>query len=174
MSLSRSEGKRKLPTLSLAKWLFLITGFVVFLAVCFVLYVRTADADYRNAENHAIRIAKEQGGLTEIGESVRHTWIETVWIVSGKDADGADWMIFERQDGLVREKIGENLSKSQMLAKFAEEHAGEPIRIIPGWFNDQPAWEIRYWNEKSEEHQTLDFYSFKDGSLLKRYVLSSQ
>ncbi|TFE30040.1 DUF5590 domain-containing protein [Cohnella luojiensis] len=173
MNLSRSEGKRNIPSLSLARWFIVLTGFFVFVAVSFFLYVRSADSEYRNSETNAIRIAKEQGGLTEIDEAVTHTWNETVWVVSGKDADGENWMIFERVDEIVRKKLSENMSEKQMLAKFSEEHNGTPIRIIPGWFNGGPVWEIRYWNENSNEYQSLDFYSFENGSMLKTYVLSS-
>ncbi|RED60400.1 DUF5590 domain-containing protein [Cohnella lupini] len=173
MILSRSEGQRRMPSLSLVRWLVIVTGFVVFVLVSFFLYVRSADSDYRRAENVAIRIAKEQASLTDITEAVTHTWDETVWIVSGKDAEGEEWMIFERSSELVRRKISESISKKQMLAKFSQEHTGTPIRIMPGWFENQPVWEIRYWNEKSKENQSIDFYSFNDGTLMKTYVLSS-
>jgi len=173
MNLSRSEGQRRMPSLSLSRWLIIITGFIAFVIVSFVLYVRSADTDYRRAEINAIRIAQEQGGLTKVTDAINHTWDETVWVVSGTDSDGQAWMIFERQEELVRKKVSENLSEEQMLAKFAQEHSGSLIRILPGWFRDQPIWEIRYWNEQNKAHQSLDFYSFEDGKMLKTYVLSS-
>ncbi|RKP57016.1 hypothetical protein D7Z26_03240 [Cohnella endophytica] len=169
----RSGGPKKLPSLSLVKWIFLVTGFVAFVLVSFFLYVRSSDSEYRNAENNAIRIAKEQGGLTSISDAASHTWDETVWVVSGKDADGEPWMIFERANEIVREKMSENLSRKQMLAQFGLEHEGTPIRIIPGWFKDAPAWEIRYWTGTDKQRQSLDFYSLENGTLLKTFVLSS-
>ncbi|QJD82461.1 cell wall elongation regulator TseB-like domain-containing protein [Cohnella herbarum] len=174
MNLSRSEGQRKMPSLSLGRWLIVLAGFIVFVLVSAVLFVRSADSEYRSAEKQAIRIAKAQGGLAEVDEAVSHTWDETVWVVTGKDSEGTEWMIWERKDELIKKKISENISEQQMLAKFAEEHSGTPIRIIPGWFMNGPAWEVRYWNEKSQEHQSLDFFSFQDGKLLKTYVLSIQ
>jgi len=174
MSLGRGESRRNVPTLTPGKWAILIAGFVVFAIVCAVLFVRSADADFRRAENQAIRLAKAQGGLTGIDEATTHTWNETVWVVSGKDAEGTEWMVFERSGEIVREKASELLSKQQMLDKFAAIHEGSPIRMLPGWFEGKPAWEIRYWNEKSRKHQSLDFYSMKDGAMLKTYVLSSQ
>lgn len=173
MNLMRSGGQKRAPALSLVKWLILATGFVVFVLVSLFLYVRSSDSQYRDAENNAIRIAKEQGGLAEVSDAISHTWDETVWVVSGKDPDGESWMIFERETGIVREKMSDNLTRKQMLAKFALDHAGAPIRIIPGWFKDGPAWEIRYWNGSDKRQQSLDFYSFKDGTMLKTYVLSS-
>ncbi|MFC5467726.1 DUF5590 domain-containing protein [Cohnella suwonensis] len=175
MNLSRTEGHRKGPSLSLAKWGILVAGFVVFVLVCFYLYVRSSDKDYRSVENRAVRIAKQQAGLKEVTDAASHTWDETVWIVSGKDADGESWVVFEKSDGVVKEKTTDNLTKKQMLAKFESEHEGAsaPIRMIPGWFKGQPAWEIRYWNNDDHLHQSLGFYSFKDGTMLKTYVLSS-
>ncbi|WP_239614229.1 cell wall elongation regulator TseB-like domain-containing protein [Cohnella mopanensis] len=174
MNLSRSEGQRKIPSLSLGRWIVILAGFILFVIVSIVLFVRSADSEYRNGENRAIRIAKEQGGLVEISKSSPHTWDETVWIVTGNDSAGETWMVWERKDELIRKKVSENVSEKQMLAKFSQEHSGDPIRIIPGWFMDQPAWEIRYWSEKSKQYQSLDFYSFEDGRVLKTYVLSSQ
>lgn len=175
MNLSRSEKERKLPSLSLYRWVILITGFIVFVAVSFFLYIRSADSDHRNAQNNAIEIAYKQGGLEEVSEAVIHTWDETVWVVTGKDSEGETWMLWERKDELVKQKVSENISKERMLKKFSEEHAGlKPIRVLPGWFKGQPVWEIRYWNETSKESQSIDFYSLHDGTMLKTYMLSSQ
>jgi uncharacterized protein YpmB len=175
MNLSRSEKERRLPTLSLFRWMVLITGFVVFVIVSFVLYIQSADSEYRKAEREAAQIAQKQGGLVEVSEAVRHTWDETVWVVTGKDSENQIWMVWERKAELVKRKVNENKSEKQMLSMFTQEHAGvTPIRMLPGWFQDQPIWEIRYKNNSDEEHQTIDFYSFKDGTKLKTYVLSSQ
>jgi uncharacterized protein YpmB len=175
MILSRSEKERRLPSLSRIRWLILITGFVVFVAVSFFLYIRSADSHHRNAMNNAIEIAHKQGGLKDVSEAVIHTWDETVWVVTGMDSEGETWMLWERKTELVKRKVSENMSKKRMLTKFSEEHVGlEPIRVLPGWFNDQPVWEIRYWNETAKEHQSIDFYSFQDGTKLKTYALSSQ
>ncbi|MFC4302881.1 DUF5590 domain-containing protein [Cohnella boryungensis] len=171
MSAVRGEGKRFFPSLTRGKWIILIAGFVLFVLVSFVLYVRTADSEYRKEENKAVRLAKEQGGLTEVTEAVSHTWEETVWVVTGKDAEGQSWMVFEHKDGVLRAKLDDNLSREQMLDLFARDHEGKPIRMMPGWFNGQPAWEIRYWNDAGEEHQSLSFYALADGSMLKTYTL---
>jgi uncharacterized protein YpmB len=175
MSLSRSEKERRLPTLSLKRWLVLITGFVVFVIVTFVLYIRSADSEYRKAESKAAQIAQKQGGLVEVSEAVRHTWDETVWVVTGLDSENQTWMIWERKEELIKRKVNENKSEKQMLSIFTQEHAGvTPIRMIPGWFQDQPIWEIRYKINSGDGQQSIDFYSFKDGTKLKTYVLSSQ
>lgn len=175
MSLSRSETLRKIPRISWGRWLVVFAGFVVFVLVCFVLYIRSADADYRRAETRAIAYAKQQGGLTDIDAVDLHTWEENAWIVTGKDADGEQWMIWVRQSDYVKLKVSENVSKARMIGIFTAAHGGEkPIRILPAWFQDAPAWEVRYWNDAGVRHEAIDFYSFKDGSKLKTYELSAQ
>ncbi|XID94354.1 DUF5590 domain-containing protein [Paenibacillaceae bacterium WGS1546] len=174
MSLSRGDERRRAPALTFGKWMILVGGFILFVLVSFVLYIRTVDADYRQAEKQAIRIAKEQGGLTEIMEASTHTWDETVWVVTGKDGDGEEWIFYERESELVKLRAAEHVSRDRMLALFKESRGEEPIRMMPGWFRGQPAWEVRYWSAQEEDLQSIDFYSLKDGSLLRQYVLSGQ
>ena len=175
MNLSLSESLRKMPRISWVRWMIVILGFLVFVAVSFVLYIRSADSDYRQAERRAIAIAKQQGELVEIDRAELHTWQENVWIVSGEDAQGDKWMIWERETELLKLRVSENVSKSLMIRMFADSHGGEkPNRILPGWFHGAPAWEIRYWSETGRRHEAIDFYSFKDGTKLKTYELPTQ
>jgi len=175
MNLSRSESLRKGPGISWLRWGVVLLGFIAFAAVSFVLYIRSADSDYRRAERRALAIAKQQGELVDIQRAELHTWQENVWIVTGDDAQGETWMIWERQTELLKLKVSENVSKSRMILKFADSHGGEkPNRILPGWFQGTPAWEIRYWSESGKRHEAIDFYSFKDGTKLKTYELPTQ
>ncbi|WEK55737.1 MAG: hypothetical protein P0Y55_06740 [Candidatus Cohnella colombiensis] len=175
MNLSRSESFRRIPSISLRRWIIIIVGFIVFVGVSFVLYIRSADSVHRQEEKHAIRIAEQQAAFAEVKDATVHIWEEKMWIVRGLDAEGVEWMLWERQDELVKLKVSDNFSERQMLDKFVQEHSGkEPIQLIPGWFQDQPVWEVRYWNEVGERHQAIDFYSFKDGTKLKTYELAIQ
>lgn len=175
MNLSRSESLRRGAGISWLRWGIVLLGFIAFAAVSFVLYIRSADSDYRRAEHRAIAIAKQQGELVDIERAELHTWQENVWIVTGDDAQGETWMIWERQNELLKLKVSENISKSRMIRKFADGHGGEePNRILPGWFQGAPAWEIRYWSESGKRHEAIDFYSFKDGTKLKTYELPTQ
>ena len=172
MSLSRSENRRRLPALSLGRWIF--AGFLLLLAlaVSAVLFIRSEDAGYRRDENRAIQLAKNQGGLTEVERAELYTWNETLWIVIGKDANNESWIIWERNDGLVKKKLSEGFSESRIRERFASERpSADPIRVLPGWFSGQPVWEIRYYKTRSTRQQGIDFYSFQDGTLLQTYDL---
>lgn len=174
MNLSRSARERRLPSLSLIRWLVVIAGFLVFILVSFVLYVRSADSGHRHAEKKAYEIAQNQGGLAEVSKASIHTWDETVWVVVGKDTEGETWMLWEREQELVKKKVSENVSEEQMLAKFSTDNPGrKALRILPGWFQGQPVWEIRYRNDSDAGKQSIDFYSFEDGTKLRTYWLAS-
>lgn len=174
MILSRSAKERKLLSLSLIRWLIIIAGFLLFIIVSFVLYIRSADSGHRHAEKKAYQIAQNQGGLAEVSKASIHTWDETVWVVSGEDEEGQEWMVWEREQELVKKKVSENVSEQQMLELFATGNAGrKALRILPGWFRGQPVWEIRSRNEPNDGHQLIEFYSFESGTKLRTYWLVS-
>jgi uncharacterized protein YpmB len=173
MSPSRAESRSRLASMSIGRWIFVIAGFLLFLAVLFMIYIRSVDSGYRGEQKRAMALAQSQAGLTRIDGAVQYTWEETVWVVRGRDRDKQSWIVWERKDGLVKEKESDNFSMTQMRDRFAAEHpSAKSIRILPGWFNNQPVWEIRYDDRASStRHPSISFYSFKDGSLLNTYVL---
>ncbi|WP_217594999.1 DUF5590 domain-containing protein [Cohnella sp. GbtcB17] len=149
-------------------------GFLVFVAVVFVVYVRSADADYRGEERAAAAKAKQEAGLTEVDNVSKHVWDDSVWVVEGKDASDTDWFVWLRKDGVVKEKASEGYDAERIRSRFNADHPGKKIaRLLPGWFSEQPAWEIRYFDDPASKRQAIVFYSFKDGSLLRTYNLVS-
>ena len=172
MSLSRAEERKRPPIMTGRRWTLLILGFLVFVIVIFVIYVQSAGAGYRNEKDDAIRLAKKEAGIAKTTDAVKHVWDESVWVVTGKDADGVKWIVWERQAGIVKEKEDDGLNEAAAKRRFAEEHPGQQIvRVLPGWFENQPAWEIRYVSDPESERQAIDFYAFKDGTKLKTYDL---
>jgi uncharacterized protein YpmB len=153
--------------------MFVFAGFVLFVAVLFVLFVRSVNADYRAEENRAIALAKTQGGLVRVDAAVQYTWEEPVWVVRGRDRNKHTWIVWERRDGLVKEQESLNYPESQMRERFAAERpTAKPLRVVPGWFRSKPVWEIRYEDRASTSGgQAIAFYSFKDGTLLTTYEL---
>jgi uncharacterized protein YpmB len=172
MTPSRSDAYRRRSPLTPGRWALLIGGFLLFLLVLFVVTVRNADADYRRDEARAVATAKTEAGLKRIGSVSMHVWDETVWVVTGKDAEGVEWIVWERASGLVKEKLEDGLSEKRIRELFASQHPGSDIvRLLPGWFDNQPAWEIRYVADPDTGRQSIDFYAFKDGTKLKTYDL---
>ncbi|MBB6635344.1 DUF5590 domain-containing protein [Cohnella thailandensis] len=172
MSLSRTENRRRSHAIPPWRWALLIIGFLVFLCVAFFVYVRSADSDYTAEERQAIRIAKTEAGLKEIDGTYKHVWEETVWVVAGTDEQGEKWMVWERANEVVKEKLSGGYNENQIVSQFRLQHPGTNIvRILPGWFQNQPAWEIRYVSDPETKRQAIDFYQFQSGKHLKTYDL---
>ncbi|SFB17589.1 Uncharacterized protein YpmB [Cohnella sp. OV330] len=149
-------------------------GFLVFIAVVFVVYIRSADAGYRGEERAAVSRAKQEAGLTEVDAVSKHVWDDSVWVVEGKDASDTDWFVWLREDGAVKEKVADGYGEDGIRSRFNADHPGKKIaRLLPGWFSGQPAWEIRYIDDPGTKRQAIVFYSFKNGSELRTYNLVS-
>lgn len=172
MNLSRTESRRRLPVMTPARWAAAAVTILVAAVMSAVLYFRGVDAEYREEEERAIRLAIEQGGLVQADRAVSYTWDETMWIVIGKDQEGQDWIVWERADGLEKRKISDGYSEARIRERFAAERpSARPIRVLPGWFEGRPVWEIRYERTPGSDQQGIDFYSFEDGTLLQTYDL---
>lgn len=174
MTPSRTAARKRPTAWSGWRLAIVIVGFLVFVAVVFALYVRSADGDYRGEQRTAIDRAKREAGLVSVQSASKHVWQESVWVVQGKDASGEDWFVWLRDAGIVKEKASDGLTEERAEAAFAAAHPGKKIvRMLPGWFADQPAWEIRYIDDEETSRQAILFLSFKDGTELKAYNLIS-
>lgn len=172
MSLSRAEERKRASFMTVSRWIWLIVCFLVFVCVFFVVYVKTAVSDYDDERNAAIRQAKKEAGIAQTIDAVKHVWDESVWVVTGKDESGVKWFVWERKDGIVKEKAEDGLSSDDIAGRFKEAHPEtDVVRVLPGWFENQPAWEIRYVIDAASERQAIDFYAFRDGTKLKTYDL---
>lgn len=175
MSPERNSRKRtefRRFRLSRVRWIILACSFVLFVLVSFYLYVRAADTDHRRGEKQAMRLAKAESGVHEVTGAYDHTWDEKVWVVAGKDAEGKAMMVWQLSTGPLVLKEGEFVDENAMRAQFAASHEGRPpIRMLPGWFQGEPVWELRYWKDDDRRRQAIDFYSARDGKWLKTYEL---
>ena len=172
MSLSRSASRIRIRSFPLGRWILALILLLAAVAAAFAMYVRAADSDYRNERSKAVSFAREQGELATVERAVFYTWDESLWVVEGTDREGVAWMLWERGDGLVKEKIDDGFSEARILAQFGVQkpHA-EVVRIQPGWFANQPVWEIRYRLAPDSPKQSIGFYSFKEGIGIKTYDL---
>ncbi|MFC3801347.1 DUF5590 domain-containing protein [Cohnella sp. GCM10012308] len=174
MTPSRIAERRRQSAWTGWRLTLIVLGFLVFVAVVFVVYIRSADAEYRGEERAAVAKAKQEAGLIKIGNVSKHVWDDSVWVVEGKDASDTDWFVWLRQDGSIKEKSGDGYSEEGIRDRFNSDHPGKKIvRLLPGWFSGQPAWEIRYIDDPDSKRQAIVFYSFKDGNALRTYNLVS-
>ncbi|TJY44309.1 hypothetical protein E5161_02680 [Cohnella pontilimi] len=173
MSPRRADKRSGHTTMSMGRWMFVLAGFLLFCAVMLVIFVRSVNAGYRADEQHAIAVAKEQSGLTEVDEAVQYTWEEPVWVVRGRDGNNQTWFVWERKDGILKKQENGNYSEAQIRERFSAEHpTAQSIRVVPGWFDNRPVWEFRYEDlADGNQRPSISFYSFEDGTLLNTYVL---
>lgn len=172
MTPSRISERRRQSAWTGWRLALIIAGFIVFLAVVFAVYVRSADAEYRGEERSAIGRAKQEAGLVKVDRATKHVWEDSVWVVEGKDAANAEWFVWLRKDGVTKEKAGDGLGEAQVRNLFEASRPGKKVvRLLPGWFAGQPAWELRYIDDPAAKRQAILFYSFKDGTELKTYNL---
>ncbi|THF78417.1 cell wall elongation regulator TseB-like domain-containing protein [Cohnella fermenti] len=172
MSLSRLEDRRRTHGIPAWRYILLAALFLLFLCVAFFVYVRSADAEYTADERKAIRLALSEGGLANVDATYKHVWEETVWVVIGTDAQGDKRIVWERESGISAEQMSAGYDEDQIVSRFRIDHPGDDIvRILPGWFQNEPAWEIRYVTDAASKLQAIDFYQFHSGEHLKTYDL---
>lgn len=172
MRISRMESRRRMPLMSIGRWIALGSGVLLSAALLAVIYVRAADADYRREERQAVELAREQAWLVQVDRAVFYTWDESLWIVFGKDPEGRDIIVWERESGIEAMPLDAGYNESQIRERFrADRPSARLIRMLPAWFNGGPAWEIRYVPAPGSKQQGIDFYSFSSGTLLKTYTL---
>jgi len=155
-------------------WQWAALAGVVFIAVCVlaVIYVRNADAEYRHGERRAIELARTEADLAEADQVVFYTWDESLWIVIGKNREGTPIIVWERESGVESMPLAEGHTEEEILERFRRDKPdARLVRVLPGWFNGMPVWEIRYMPVPGTKEQALDFYSFRTGQHLKTYTL---
>ncbi|MDG0789632.1 DUF5590 domain-containing protein [Cohnella ginsengisoli] len=130
MTPSRISERRRLSAWTGWRLTLIALGFLVFIAVVFVVYIRNADAGYRGEERAAVSRAKQEAGLTEIDAVSKHVWDDSVWVVEGKDASDTDWFVWLRDDGAVKEKVADGYGEDGIRSRFNADHPGKKDRAF--------------------------------------------
>jgi uncharacterized protein YpmB len=172
MTLSRKESRRRLPAITWRLWVWLALWLAVLLIVLLLILVRIAGSSYAAEEREAVRRAIQGAGIVDVEWAFKHVWDEQVWVFLGTDADGERWMVWESPDGFVKEREADIVTEDELRARLAEDDPQRRIeRMVPGWFQGEPVWEVRYRASPDAEHQSLDFYSVRSGIKRKTYEL---
>jgi len=172
MNLSRRDSRRKAPVITWKFWVWLSFSLVAILIALILWFVREAGSDYAREEREAVRRAMQEAGLVSVEWAFRHVWDDSVWVVLGIDGEGVRWMVWESPEGIVREREADLVSEGELRAMIRSDAPGRKIlRIVPGWFQGEPVWEVRYIADPEEERQAIDFYSARDGTKRKTYDL---
>ena len=171
MSRTRTKRQRR-RGITITQWIALTSGVLLSALLLVVLYVRSADAEYRQGESQALELARTQAGIVQADRVLSYTWDETLWIVIGKNEEDRDLIVWQRESGIETAYLEEGFAEAEIIASFqADRPSARLIRILPGWFHGIPVWELRYYPDPDSSEQGLDFYSFRTGKLLKTYTL---
>jgi uncharacterized protein YpmB len=172
MNLSRRDSRRKTPVITWKLGVWLIFSLMAILIAFAMWYVREAGSDYAREEREAVRRTMQEAGLVSVEWAFRHAWDDSVWVVLGTDGEGVRWMVWETPDGYIRERESDLVGEAELRAMIRNDEPGRKIlRVVPGWFQGEPVWEVRYIADSEEGRQAIDFYSARDGAKRKTYDL---
>ncbi|KOR88819.1 DUF5590 domain-containing protein [Paenibacillus solani] len=158
------------------KWiLWSITGLLLLL-LGIQLYYSYVMKDTWNEETMAIQAAKQYGELVSSEKTYKSVWGEdnNYWVVTGKDADNQDRMVWvkftddnvpvEADNAVHSLLLKTGLSEAQMLAQIHQEMPDAVIkRLLPGMYEGEYAWQLQYENHDQRGYR---FYRFQDGNAI--------
>ncbi|MBM7564532.1 DUF5590 domain-containing protein [Paenibacillus sacheonensis] len=164
------------PVMSPGRWIVLGIVIAALLLVSFNMYYRYVQSPVWKEQKAAESDAKQRGGLKEIDDSYAYTWDEPIWVVSGRDENGADTYVWLKKDSSITIKASDGLTKDAVKAKLLQAKPDADIAHIRlGLFGGEPVWEIFYSRKQAgRTNHFYDFYRFRDGSLIVMYKLPSQ
>ncbi|NBD22542.1 cell wall elongation regulator TseB-like domain-containing protein [Paenibacillus glycinis] len=158
------------------RWITLIAIVVAALLVAFNFYYRYVQSPVWAAQATAEADAGQMSGLKEITDSYSYVWDEPVWVVKGKDDQGADTYVWLKKDSSITLKASDGRTKEEIKSQFLQQKPDADIAHMRlGLFGGEPVWEVFYSRKQAGDvNHFYDFYRFRDGSLIVMYKLPSQ
>lgn len=162
------------PLMNKKRWMVLIAACLVALAVWGVFYYRSVQMPNWTETREARQAVAESAQLERIEVLTKHIWDQVTWIAQGTSASGQSVIVFLQDGEVVFRTEEENaMSKEDMLQLFDRQHAdAKLIAIKPGWFRDQPAWEMQYMQNGSNGVY-YHFYSLRNGESLNHFFIAT-
>ncbi|MCU6708315.1 hypothetical protein M6D81_06270 [Paenibacillus sp. J5C_2022] len=156
------------------RWLVLITACLLALAVWGVFYYRSVQMPNWTVTREVRQAVTETAGLEHIDSLTKHIWDEVTWIAQGSDASGQSVIVFLQNGEVIFRTEEENaMTKEDMLQLFDRQHAdAKLVAIKPGWFRDQPAWEMQY-KQQGSNGVFYHFYSLRNGEALDHFFIAT-
>jgi uncharacterized protein YpmB len=143
----------------------------VFIFVLYRYYNLVQDEHWAE-QNKAKQIAIREAGITEVTRVDPYIWDEAYYVVTGKDVDGHNKIVWISEDGKKVDSLlaTDGVSKQQVKDIMKQRvPKAQILRILPGKMKDAEVWEVFY--TLGERHY-YDFYQFKDGGYVVTYQLS--
>lgn len=171
---SRSARSGRRTGTKIALVAVVLLGIMLFFGYRFYLSIQK---DIWSEEDAAARTALAQTSLRTVDQVDPFTGDVPMMIVQGADQEGRAMLVWVAGNETHSEYADEGVSKESIRAKTLEGSPGaELMRIVPAMYNGEYAWQsfYRVKGEDGKKKLYYDFYRFKDGELLDKWLLSLQ
>ncbi|MGT2800790.1 cell wall elongation regulator TseB-like domain-containing protein [Streptococcus marmotae] len=141
-------------------------GFFVLVSVLifsFLYILEVSAKPFLEGRQHAEQIAIDYAGVSSITNVARYTGETSYYSVSGTNQENEPIfvLISEESSNIFVYKATEGISQEDAKAIAKENGAGEIERVVLGYFNNQPIWEVK-------SGQTYYVISFENGTFLSK------
>ncbi|MCJ8011043.1 DUF5590 domain-containing protein [Paenibacillus sp. KQZ6P-2] len=152
-------------------WIFLAVVILLLLGFGLYRYYIYVTQDMRADETTAVLAAKQETSLVTVTDTQKSVWDTICWTIEGLDKENRPVMVWVTMDenGKVKhgkeavheELLSNGVSETQVKQKIQKEVPDvAELRIQPGMYNGEYAWQLYY---RSQDHYFYQFYRFSDG-----------
>ncbi|MGT2910648.1 cell wall elongation regulator TseB-like domain-containing protein [Streptococcus cameli] len=151
---------------SVSMWTQVVFGlFVLAATVCFsILYILEKSAQpFELAREHAVTVAKQYAGVSEVSNVNIYNGLETYYTVRGKTDQQEDVYIFvpEESSNLYVFPVRDGISEQEAISIATEQGASDIDKTQVGIRDQEPIWEIK-------SGTTYYIIDFETGELLEK------
>ncbi|MFD2612060.1 cell wall elongation regulator TseB-like domain-containing protein [Paenibacillus gansuensis] len=149
---------------------------IILAAVALNRFYYYIQLDHWTAQQKAVQAAKKGAGITQVDRIDSYVWDEAYYVVTGKNKDGEQLLVWMREDGSRLEwELASHGSNRQQIRNLVEGRSpgAAILRIQPGKMKGAYVWEVFYkYNDGSGERYFYDFYQWKDAKYIVTYKMS--
>lgn len=153
--------------------LIIVVLFVVFLLTMIQFAYQSIMNSEWKARNQALHWAYELTDLRQSEQVEFFAFAESYIVVSGKDEEGRDMIVWVGDEIIHQEYTDNGIGRNNIRIAVNEANPNNQIiRITPGKYKNDWAWEVHYEREEAGGvRQYYDFYRFTDGELLNTLTM---
>lgn len=152
--------------------------FVILISVLFLIiwFYNSIESNHWREETRAKEAVLRETDLVKIDRVETFHGEKAMSIVFGENQEGNSMIVWVTKDEVHPEYTADGVTGQAMKEKVLQEKPNsEILRIVPGTYNGQYAWEVFYKvREKDGKRHYYDYYRFQDGEWLDTYRLSKE
>ncbi|WP_438433566.1 cell wall elongation regulator TseB-like domain-containing protein [Gorillibacterium sp. sgz500922] len=151
-----------------------VLGVLTFVGYRFYLSIQS---QIWSDEDAAVQTAMAQTSLKSVDRVDSYVGDAPMMIVEGADGEGRSMLVWVAGNETHSEFADAGVTKEWVRKQTLMDSPGvELLRIVPAMFNGDYAWQsfYRMKGEDGKKKLYYNFYRFKDGALLDKWLLSLQ